>query len=95
MKPGATVDQSHAENDIRELIGRGRINATSVMTIFPEFDTGSYGSEIHEMSEMAAVNFGQYAHSNQPSHHILYVFTVAGRQDRTAYWARKVMDDQR
>jgi putative alpha-1,2-mannosidase len=59
----------------------------------PDFDTGSYSSEIHEMSEMAAVDFGQYAHSNQPSHHILYVFTVAGRQDRTAYWTRRVMDD--
>jgi predicted alpha-1,2-mannosidase len=65
----------------------------TMLTMFPEFDTGSYGSEIHEMSEMAAVNFGQYAHSNQPSHHILYVFSAAGRQDRTAYWARRVMNE--
>jgi predicted alpha-1,2-mannosidase len=64
-----------------------------MLTIFPDFETGSYGSEIHEMSEMAAINFGQYAHSNQPSHHILYVFTVAGRQDRTAHWTRRVMDE--
>jgi putative alpha-1,2-mannosidase len=59
----------------------------------PDFDTGAYGSEIHEMSEMAAVNFGQYGHNNQPSHHILYVFTVAGRQDLTAHWTRRVMED--
>jgi predicted alpha-1,2-mannosidase len=64
-----------------------------MLTIFPDFETGAYGSEIHEMSEMAAVNFGQYAHSNQPSHHILYVFTVAGRQDRTAHWTKRVMDE--
>ena len=64
-----------------------------MLTMFPDFETGAYGSEIHEMSEMAAVNFGQYAHSNQPSHHILYVFTVAGRQDRAAYWTKRVMDD--
>jgi len=64
-----------------------------MLTILPDFETGSYGSEIHEMSEMAAINFGQYAHSNQPSHHILYVFTVAGRQDRTAHWTRRVMDE--
>src|SRR5258708_18059769 len=64
-----------------------------MLTIFPDFEIGAYGSEIHEMSEMAAVNFGQYAHSNQPSHHILYIFTVAGRQDRTAYWTKRVMDD--
>lgn len=64
-----------------------------MLTIFPEFETGTYDSEIHEMSEMAAVNFGQYAHSNQPSHHILYIFTVAGRQDRAAFWTKRVMDE--
>ncbi len=64
-----------------------------MLTMSPDFETGSYGTEIHEMSEMAAINFGQYAHSNQPSHHILYIFTVAGRQDRTAYWTRRVMNE--
>ncbi len=45
------------------------------------------------MSEMAAVDFGQYAHSNQPVHHVLYMFTVAGRRDRTQYWAHRVMNE--
>jgi putative alpha-1,2-mannosidase len=43
------------------------------------------------MSEMAAVPFGQYAHSNQPVHHLLYIFSHAGRPDLTQFWARKVM----
>ncbi len=59
----------------------------------PNFHVGVYGQEIHEMSEMAAVKFGQYAHSNQPSHHVLYVFAAAGRPDRTQYWVRKVMQE--
>jgi predicted alpha-1,2-mannosidase len=59
----------------------------------PAFNVGSYGQEIHEMSEMAAVDFGQYAHSNQPVHHALYMFTVAGRRDRTQYWAHRVMNE--
>jgi len=58
----------------------------------PEFHVGTYGREIHEMSEMAAVRFGQYAHSNQPVHHTLYMFTMAGRRDRTQYWAHRVMN---
>ncbi|HVJ09665.1 MAG TPA: GH92 family glycosyl hydrolase [Acidisarcina sp.] len=58
----------------------------------PRFDVGAYGAEIHEMSEMAAVDFGQYAHSNQPVHHVLYLFAVAGRKDRTQYWVRRVLD---
>ena len=59
----------------------------------PIFHVGSYGREIHEMSEMAAVDFGQYAHSNQPVHHALYLFTVAGRRDRTQYWAHRVLNE--
>jgi putative alpha-1,2-mannosidase len=39
------------------------------------------------------VPFGQYAHSNQPSHHLLYLFPYAGRPDLTQYWVRKVMQD--
>ena len=55
------------------------------------FHVGVYGQEIHEMSEMAAVDFGQYAQSNQPVHHLLYIFALAGRPDRTQFWVRRVM----
>ncbi len=59
----------------------------------PIFHTGSYRQEIHEMSEMAAVDFGQYAHSNQPVHHVLYLYTCAGQPWKTQYWVRRVMDE--
>jgi len=59
----------------------------------PVFRVGSYGREIHEMSEMAAVDFGQYAHSNQPIHHTLYMFTMAGRRDLTQHWAHRVLNE--
>ena len=59
----------------------------------PRFEVGVYKQEIHEMSEMAAVRFGQYAHSNQPSHHILYMFTKGGRPDLTQKWVRRVLDE--
>lgn len=62
-----------------------------MLALPPTFHVGVYGQEIHEMSEMAAVNFGQYAQSNQPVHHFLYVFALAGRPDRTHYWVRRVM----
>lgn len=59
----------------------------------PRFETGNYPTEIHEMTEMAAANFGQYAHSNQPVHHALYLYTCAGRPDRTQHWVRRVVDE--
>ena len=44
------------------------------------------------MTEMALADFGQYAHSNQPVHHVLYLFAAAGRPDLTQRWVRRVMD---
>ena len=64
-----------------------------MLTQSPRFEVGSYHQEIHEMSEMAAVNFGQYAHSNQPVHHVLYLFTVAGRRDHTQHWVHRVLNE--
>ncbi len=44
-----------------------------------EFHVGSYGEPIHEMLEARDVRMGQYGHSNQPSHHIIYMYDVAGQ----------------
>jgi len=62
-----------------------------MLAVEPRFNIGVYGTEIHEMSEMAAVKFGQYDHCNQPVHHLLYIFAHAGRADLTQFWVRKVM----
>lgn len=61
-----------------------------LMTAEPVFRVGSYGFEIHEMSEMAAVDFGQCAISNQPSFHIPYLFTALGAPERTEYWTSRL-----
>ena len=62
-------------------------------TLPPRFNVGVYGQEIHEMSEMAALPFGQYMHNNQPVHNVLYLFAAAGRPDRTQYWVRRVLNE--
>ncbi|MDR0299866.1 MAG: glycoside hydrolase family 92 protein, partial [Streptococcaceae bacterium] len=45
----------------------------------PDFNVDGYGFEIHEMSEMAALEFGQVAISNQPSFHYPYLFSYIGK----------------
>ncbi len=35
---------------------------------------------------------GQYAHGNEPSHHVAYLYTLAGRSDRTAEVIGEVFD---
>ena len=37
---------------------------------------------------------GQYAHGNEPSHHIAYMFNHANQPWCTQYWARHIMDTQ-
>jgi putative alpha-1,2-mannosidase len=59
----------------------------------PHFHAGDYGFEIHEMSEMAAANFGQYAHSNQPVHNVLYLFAEAGAPEKTNYWVHRILTE--
>lgn len=35
---------------------------------------------------------GQYAHGNEPSHHIIYMYTALGYSDRAAHWLKIVAD---
>ena len=36
---------------------------------------------------------GQYAHGNEPGHHVPYLFNYTGRPSRTQYWVRRLMKD--
>lgn len=58
----------------------------------PTFRPGTYGGVIHEMAEMAAVDFGQYDQGNQPVHAALYFYAAAGSPWKTHYWTRRVLD---
>merc|ERR1719512_716369 len=57
------------------------------------FHVGGYGSVIHEMREAKAIqgDFGLYAHSNQPVHHVLWIAKKAGCNDIGDLYLRKVM----
>lgn len=49
----------------------------------PYYSVGGYGHEIHEMTEMAALDLGQCAISNQPSFHIPFLYAYFGDRDKT------------
>lgn len=55
------------------------------------YESGDYGQEIHEMTEMAVLQFGQLAISNQPSFHIPYLFTYAGYPNVTQYVVKQLL----
>ncbi len=56
----------------------------------PTFRVFGYGGEIHEMSEMAQVDFGQCAISNQPSFHIPYLYAYLGEKGKCEQWVGKM-----
>jgi len=65
----------------------------TMLALPPTFQTGHYGFEIHEMTEMAMAGFGQYAHSNQPVHAFLFLYAQLGQPEKTAHWVRRVCDE--
>ena len=52
---------------------------------------GSYGQVIHEMTEARDVRMGMYAHSNQPSHHIPWLYVDAGQPWKTQAATREIL----
>lgn len=59
----------------------------------PDFDVRGYGFEIHEMSEMAAIDYGQLAISNQPSFHIPYLFNYVGQPASSQVVIKQIMSN--
>ncbi|MBE6820808.1 MAG: glycoside hydrolase family 92 protein [Ruminococcaceae bacterium] len=58
----------------------------------PHYDIIGYGCEIHEITEMAAVDFGQCGMNNQPSFHIPYIYSALGEVEKSAYWVKEICD---
>jgi len=56
-----------------------------------DFVKGSYEFVIHEMREMKKINMGQYAHNNEPLHHVPYLYNYAGQPWKTQKWVRRIM----
>jgi predicted alpha-1,2-mannosidase len=57
----------------------------------PDVKVGTYRGMIHEMTEMVALNMGQYAHGNQPIQHMIYLYNYAGQPWKAQARAREVM----
>ncbi|WP_245799350.1 GH92 family glycosyl hydrolase [Virgibacillus siamensis] len=74
--------------------GRNKL-ADKLDTFFSTPETashpGHYGGLIHEMREARDVRMGMYGHSNQPSHHIAYMYNYVGQPWKTQEKVREVM----
>jgi putative alpha-1,2-mannosidase len=48
---------------------------------------------IHEMAELITSGIGQYAHGNQPSHHVPYLYNFTDSSWKTAPLVRRIGDE--
>ena len=86
----------HDVDGLAELLGGKKAMGEKLdrmMGLPPVFHVGEYRGVIHEMTEMAIRNFGQYDHGNQPVHHVLYLYAAIGQPWKTQYWTRRVCEE--
>jgi predicted alpha-1,2-mannosidase len=51
------------------------------------------GKPGHELPIFSTGMIGQYAHGNEPGHHVIYLYNYTNQPWKTAHYARQVMDD--
>ncbi len=64
----------------------------SMFVLPPIFDDSYYGFTIHEIREMQIMNYGNYAHGNQPVQHAIYLYNYVDELDKTQSRVREVME---
>lgn len=88
-------DPVHDLNGLASLYGGRRGLAAKLDAYFAApaiYHEGAYGGVIHEMREMHDVRMGQYSHSNQPAHHLLYLYDAVGQPWKTQDKIRDAMN---
>ena len=80
----------HDVDNLIELHGGNELFSKKLEQLFAE------SSEItgDNISSDISGLIGQYAHGNEPSHHIAYMFNHANKPWRTQYWVREILKTQ-
>jgi predicted alpha-1,2-mannosidase len=85
----------HDIEGLAQLLGGHQAMAAKLDAVFAAPKTvkvGSYGTMIHEMTEMVNADMGQYAHGNQPIQHMIYLYNYVGQPWKAQKWLRFTME---
>lgn len=88
-----TFSVPHDLEGLAELMGGREKLLEKLDALFAEkpiYRVTGYGIEIHEMTEMAAYDFGQCAMNNQPSFLIPYIYAYFGETEKSEYWVKRI-----
>jgi len=81
----------HVQHDALGLISLFGSNEKFVERLSMLFDENNVINNEKNIADVTGI-IGNYAQGNEPSHHVAYLFTLAGRPDLTAENVRKVFD---
>ncbi|MDY0393497.1 GH92 family glycosyl hydrolase [Virgibacillus halophilus] len=90
---GMAFDAPHDGQGLANLYGGRKALAEKLDKFFSTPETAKHpeGYLIHEMREARDVRMGMYAHSNQPVHHVAYMYDYAGQPWKTQDKIREVL----
>ncbi|WP_031427501.1 GH92 family glycosyl hydrolase [Flavimarina sp. Hel_I_48] len=80
----------HAPDSLIKLMGGNEAFVAKLEQLFAESSEISGDEASPDISGL----IGQYAHGNEPSHHIAYLFNKAGAPWRTQYWVHEILKTQ-
>lgn len=86
----------HDYEGLAQLYGGKEIFLQKLDELFegkPLYSVGGYGFEIHEMTEMAAIDLGQCAISNQPSFSFPYLYAYFDEREKTRKLLTKMTEE--
>ncbi len=95
---GMAVSVPHDAAGLAELYGGDDALARRLDDLFATTEratgrvVGAYGGIIHEMTEARAIRCGMAAMSNQPAHHMPFMYLSTGRPWLTQWWTREILD---
>ena len=79
----------HDTDDLISLLGGKESFVEKLDSLFSVSAPPSLTGESNDITGL----IGQYSHGNEPCHHVIYLYTLAGRQDKAAELVRQVFRD--
>ncbi|MDR0844788.1 MAG: GH92 family glycosyl hydrolase [Tannerella sp.] len=82
-----TFSVQHDVEGLAKLMGGKEVLAGRLDSLF------TMSSELHGSNASGDISglIGQYAHGNEPSHHIIYMYNAAGQPQKTQYYVNQVL----
>lgn len=82
----------HNPQELMELMGGKKRLATYLDSLFTMHLPDKFFENTEDITREGII--GNYVHGNEPAHHVVYLYQIAGEGWKTQQWVRKILKDQ-